>query len=372
MEMPVRAVAAAREALHDPAGVAARWRSGHQGPVIAHLPYDVPVELIHAAGALPVGVFPSGTGGEHAQAHLQGWICSPARRFLTAARQGELEWADGLIIPQICDTMRGLKGLWQFLQRPSFLEAYYLPRTGRESALPYLTGELTRLRDRLGEFSGRTVEAGDLFRSITLYNAVRTRLDLLFQRHVNRPAQITNLTWYTLVRASFILPPEEMLPLLDEVLAVQPEGPAGGVPLVVSGQLMEPLSLAGLLDASGVVVVGDDLVDGQRACQAVPEESDPLAALARRAWNSLPCAAIIGPVGRETYLADLVRERRAVGVIFLHFRNCEMENLGYPGLRDHLERRGIPTLYLETQWGTAAAGSVATRLEAFREMLEGF
>lgn len=371
MKTPVRAVLVAQEALSDPAGVVARWRKKHNGPVIAHLPYDVPVELIHATGALPVGVFPSGTGG--AQAHLQGWICSPARRFLSAARLGELDWADGLIVPQVCDTMRGLKGLWQFIQRPAFLEAYYPPRTGRASALPYLIGELTRLQARLEELGGRAVGTGDLAASIALYNTVRAKLALVFQFHISSPALITNMMWYTLVRAGFVLPPEEMLAVLEEVLTSQPEDSiSGAVPLVVSGQLMEPQAIAGLLDASGAVVVGDDLVDGERALKTVPADADPLAALAARTWHDIPCAAKNGPVGRETYLAGLVRERSALGVIFLHFRNCEMENLGYPGLRDHLERQGIPSLRLETEWGTVAGGSVATRLEAFREMLEGY
>ncbi len=370
MERPVipAAVDAARAALADPAAVAARWRADHDGPVIAHLPYDVPAELILAAGALSVAVFPP--GAEQAQAHLQGWICSPARRFLAAARQGELAWADGLVIPQICDTMRGLKGLWQFLQEPAFLESYNLPRISRASARPYFASELSRLRDRIQGFTGRTADDGRLRAAIALCNAVRERTALLFQRRVL--GQISNLDYYTLVRASYVLPPEEMLALLggmDVEDAAVSKPPA--VPVVVSGQLMEPLAVAGLLDQCGLSVVGDDLVDGERAWRTVAEGGDPLAALAERTLNAPPCAVKNGPVTRETYLAALVAERGAQGVIFLHFRNCEMENLGYPGTRDHLERLGIPTLYLETQWGTAAAGAVVTRLEAFREMLEG-
>jgi len=360
-----RALAAARTALADPGGVAARWRAAHDGPVIAYLPYDVPVELMHAAGALPVAVLPSGPGEE--QPHLQGWMCSPARRFLAAARQGELAWADGFVVPQTCDTMRGLKGLWQFLQVPPLLEPYFLPRATRPSAPVYLAAELARLRDRLGEFTGHVPDADDLAGSIALYNTVRQKLAAVFRSHLQ--GEVTNRDWYTLARAALILPPEETAALVEETPPAR--GKTAGVPVLVSGQLMEPLELAGLMDEAGVVVVGDDLVEGERALRPVPEDPDPLAALARRACTGPPGKIQSGPVPRETHLAALARERGAAGVVFVHFRNCEMENLGYPGLRDRLEKGGLPTLQLETQWGTAAAGGAVTRLEAFREMLEG-
>jgi len=362
---------AAQSALAEPAGAVARWRATHSGPAIGYLPYDMPVEIIHAAGALPVAVLPPGPGGEQVEAHLPGWICSPARRFLAAARRHELGWADGLVIPGTCDTMRGLKGLWQFLEAPPFLEPYFPPRATRPSAVPYLAAELARLVDRVGAFAGHVPDAGDLAASIAIYDGLRRELARVFGYHVQNPDAVTNRHWYTLVRAAMVLPPEEMTALLAKVAAPPESTPATGVRVLVSGQLMEPPELAGLMDDAGLVAVGDDLVDGQRFLRPAPADPDPLTALARQACSAPPGKIQSGREPREAYLAALARECRAVGVVFVHFRNCEMENLGYPGLRDRLEKQGLPTLQIETQWGTAAAGAVVTRLEAFREMLEG-
>ncbi len=61
------------------------WRK-----VIGHLLPDVPEEILHAAGALPVAVAGAGVQVSHAQAHIPSYTCSHAMGALELGLKSEL------------------------------------------------------------------------------------------------------------------------------------------------------------------------------------------------------------------------------------------------------------------------------------------
>jgi benzoyl-CoA reductase/2-hydroxyglutaryl-CoA dehydratase subunit BcrC/BadD/HgdB len=126
------------------------------------------------------------------------------------------------------------------------------------------------------------------------------------------------------------------------------------------------------LEQAGLVVVGDDLHPGERYLHPVPPGNDPFARLVLRQL-SLPPTGYCSPpeANRPGYLLERARGLEAHGVIFLHLRFCEPENYDYYQLHQTLEREGIPSLRLETDFQASALGQSKTRLEAFAEMLGG-
>ena len=70
-----------REVLEAPFEAARKWKERTGGKVIGHLLPDVPEEIIHAAGALPVAIEGASVPVSHSQAHIPGRFdraCLPA------------------------------------------------------------------------------------------------------------------------------------------------------------------------------------------------------------------------------------------------------------------------------------------------------
>ena len=67
---------------------------------------------------------------------------------------------------------------------------------------------------------------------------------------------------------------------------------------------------------------------------------------------------------------DYAREFRVDGVISQIVRYCVPYSHDLPLLTERLKAQGVPTLALDVEYGSSGSGQIATRVQAFLEMLE--
>ncbi|HUW65549.1 MAG TPA: 2-hydroxyacyl-CoA dehydratase family protein [Spirochaetia bacterium] len=347
--------------------------------VIGWLLTDVPEELIHAAGAFPVGILGSHNNIRLADTHVQVWMCSLMRSSLEMGLAGELDFLDGVVIPHTCDTARMIGDIWRRNCRTPYVDSFLMPRqVNRRSAREYLIGELGRLKRQLEQRTGEMITAEKLHASIRLFNENRRLLRRMREIHAGHPGLLTSRQVYTVIKAAMYMDKAEhnriLRDLVRELEEKADEGAGvlpGTVRLVISGGVWEPPETMDLIDGAGGVVVGDDLHTGARYLGPDPDEDgDGLAALADRQLNKMPfCAHENGDYGRARFLIDLARRSQADGLLFLHLKFCEPENYDYHDLREALKAAAIPNFRLETEFTNPNLGQIRTRLEAFIEMI---
>ncbi|MGB9887892.1 MAG: 2-hydroxyacyl-CoA dehydratase subunit D [Moorellales bacterium] len=370
------------QTVRHPWEAAKKWKEKTGGAVVGWLPADVPEEMVMAAGALPVAVIGSEATVSLADAHLPVWACSFARTSLELDLRGELDFLDGLILPYTCDTLRLLAGIWGHLRPKLLVHPYLLAHQERPSAAEFVRSELGRLKTALERLTGQEITPERLAAAIELGGRCRKLLARLYDYHRRFPERLTNSDLFALLRAATLLPKEELLAgllSLSRELGLEEEAPPEAGPpaanrrhrVFLSGSLAPP-AVFGLLEQAGLVVVGDDLHHGERYLYPVPQGSDPFERLVLRQL-SLPPTGYYSPpqANRPGYLVEKARRLEAHGVIFLHLRFCEPENYDYYQLHQTLERDGLPSLRLETDFQGSAPGQIRTRLEAFAEMLGG-
>lgn len=345
--------------------------------VIGWLPTDVPEELIHAAGAFPVGILGTSDNIHLADGHLQIWACSLMRGCLEQGLNGSLDFLDGIIIPHTCDTTRMLVGIWRHVLKTPYIDNYLMPRqVDRPSARTYLQGELARLKGNLEKCTGKIVTEEALRASINIYNANRTTLRRLYEYHSINTGVISSRALYTVIKAAMYMDKAEHTALVEELLtelkAVEP-GKDDRIRLALSGGVWEPPEILDMIEELGAVVVVDDLLTGARYLGPdVDIKSDLLDAMALRQLNCIPFGGYDSTTrGRRAYLVETAKRANVQGLVFLHLKFCEPENYDYNDMREAMNQAGIPNIRLETEYANTSLGQARTRLQAFIEMMGG-
>jgi benzoyl-CoA reductase subunit C len=91
------------------------WKKQNPGKkLVGCYPVYTPVELIHAAGMLPVGVIGAGNRLEiaHADSRFQSFVCSIVKSTLELGLTDRLKFLDGMVFHSICDPARNLASVF--------------------------------------------------------------------------------------------------------------------------------------------------------------------------------------------------------------------------------------------------------------------
>lgn len=362
-----------REVMADPLQWARSWKERSGGKVIGHLLPDVPEEMIHAAGALPLALEGASVAVSEAQGSLPGYTCSHAMGLLEMGLTGQLDFLDGLIIPYVCDTTRNLYHIWSHRFPESRHEFLRLPkRLYHPGARGYLRAELERLREALGRMTGRSPSLEGMSLSLALYEKSRSRLRQAYALHRERPSIWTWERVNLLMASAMKAPREEHLAWMEKLPWEIGQGrkPEARVPVYARGKIWDPPGILEMMDELGLVVVADEMVCGFRSISGDYGEGDPLEALVSR-LISLPLYPGYHDEPRRMVqrFLDSVKASGAKGVIFLNPKFCEAAGFDLPDLEKALEKEKIPALVLETSTRGVSPAQIRVRLEAFREMI---
>lgn len=363
-----------REMVQSPRCKAGEWKSAEHGRVIGHLLPDVPEEILHASGALPVAVEGAGIHISRAQAHIPGYTCSHAMGALEMGLAGELNALDGMVIPYVCDTTRNLFHIWDACFPEMQNEFLRLPkRIDHRAARDYLHAEFSRLFQWACSLTGRTPDLAALDASIRLYNQSRSKLREAYNKYHAQSPEWTAERINLLVASAMRAPREEHLKWM-EALPWENDGQTAAketTRVYVRGKVWDPPGILDLMDGFGFIVMSDEIVTGFRGIQVdVAEEGDPLKALVNRHCAMTPYAGYhTDPAEAPKNFVRRVKDSGAQGVIFLNPKFCEAAGFDTPDFQKALTAENMPSLILETSARGVSIDQVRLRLEAFREML---
>ena len=152
------------------------------------------------------------------------------------------------------------------------------------------------------------------------------------------------------------------------------DGKASGVPVLLTGNLLNPAGIVTQLERAGAQVVWMDLCNGDRSFAspilAEGESLDELlVSLAAAHIERHPCARMSDDRRRYDLLVDTVREAGAHAVVYASLKFCDSYLYDFPRVEARLKQEGIPVLRLESDYTDGHVGQLLTRVEAFLEMV---
>lgn len=339
--------------------------------IIGYLCSYVPEELIIAAGFHPMRLFPQQLETPLAEARLQSYCCSPVKRILEDSLSGRLDFLDGTIFPQTCDTIQRLSDLWRMDDKYSFFADLSWPtKLDTQSSQAYVVSILNRFKTQLEQAADKRITDADLAAAIQTCNQIRTHILKLYQLNAQKPGILTASDLYTIIKATMILDKDQIIPLLagiEDQFENQNDFDLTAKRIIVSGASCDFPAITPAIEAAGGCIVGDDFCTGQRWHEGQTRTNgDLITAIADRYIDRMICPAKhISLTARADQILKLHKDLKADGVVFLLTKFCDPHAFDYPGIKTCLDNKKIKSISIETDGPFQGDGQISTRLETF-------
>lgn len=352
---------------------ARHWKKQTGGKIIGVYCCNVPEEMIHAAGILPVRILGGHEETTEADLHFQANVCPFIKRCFDDALKGNYDYLDGLVVPNACNMVRTLYSFSKVVlgwDNVFFLET---PEAVGPESVNFFREELVRFQRFLEGLSGKTVTTESITNSIEIYNVNRTLLQNVDRLRKETPPKVSGSEVQEIVLASMLMPKEQHSQLLEQFIKeinLRTEIPNEGVRLFISAGMLDNTELLRLVEDCGGNVVADDMPAGSRYFYyLVNSDNDPLRALAERYVNKIPCPRkqVIGM--RLNYIDEVLQGVNIAGVIIHNLRACDSHQYEYPVLKTKFEQSGIPLLYFKGEEKASERNEQRDELEVFVEIL---
>jgi len=347
-----------------------------------------PVEIVHAAGLLPVRVLGERKRLVHVDAYLPSFGCSFVRTALESGLDGSLNYLSGIGFSHTCDSIQVLSGVWGTVFQDQLVHNILFPsKLNDPGSFRFLLKELQTFKDSLEDHMNVSIDEAQLWHSIHVYQKKRKLFNELYEWRKRYPGILKGSDLLRAVNSGMRMDPEQHNRLLEQLLdhvkgfAAPKEDGQTHVKVVLAGNICAFPDIVEIIEGCGAVVVDDQLCTGARYFRSafdnpddsadLAEETDALSYIAGLYLNKFPCPAKYhSGVRRDEALLFSVEDSGADGVIFLLIRLCDPYSYDYTFLKRALAKKGYPSLVVEYEQQTESFEQLQTRVEAFVESVQ--
>ena len=340
-------------------------------------PYHVPEEIVHAAGAVPFGVWGAVGTAVDAKKYFPPFYCSICQMTLEMGLNGKLDKLSGMMITGICDTLRAYSQNWKAGMGNKVPMIFVANAQHRQipAGHDFTVTSYGEVKRGVEECVGAIVTDDALRASIKLYNEWRAAMREFVKLAGQHPAEVSVAQRVDVINAGYYMDKAEHLAKvreLNEALAAAPASLDGYKPIVLSGIYEDIPDIEKILDDNKFAIVADDLAKESRAfARDVPEnDGDPIVALAD-AWCSLENdTELYDPKkGHLDALVAKAKDSGAKGVVILLAKFCDPEEFEAPLATKALKAAGFPVVTIEVDQQTETYEQARTQLETFADLL---
>ena len=351
------------------------WKKRTGGKVTGWLCTYVPVELIYAAGMLPVRILGTHEVQDVTDRYLFPTVCPFSRDALAQGLKGRYDYLDGLVYARTCSHVQGTFDNWRNYVPTPFIYYIWFPcHRASDRSRACLASELRGLKEGLEKTIGKSISNDDLDRSIELYNTNRRLMREVYEFRKREDPPITGAEAMEIVVSSQLMDIEEHNKLLEQLLQELPDRKLdrdAGLRLMMVGSEMDDVVFVKMLEELGCTVVIDEHCTGSRYFwdDVIPQD-DRFSAIAERYIDRWPCPAVSSDFSsRIDRILDHAKDWDVQGVLIYQQKFCDPHEFDMPSIQQMFKDNDIPTLILEFDV-TIPFGQFRTRIEAFLEMAE--
>lgn len=350
--------------------------------VIGVLPYYAPEELVYAAGMVPMGIWGSNKKTiSRAKEYCATFYCTIAQLALEMLLDGTMDGLDGIITPTICDTLRPMSQNYRVAMGDKMSVIFLAHPQNRfeDFGLQFCIDQYSHVKGELEKIAGKEITNEAIWDAIRVYNksrAARRNFVKLAGEHCD---VVTPTKRSAVLKAFWFMEKPEYTAKLEELnkeLEALPVCDWQGTKVVTSGIICDNPALLAAFEENNIAIAADDVAHETRSFKTdVPEdEACPMMALAKQFANIDHDVLLYDPQSeknrRGEFVANLVKESGAQGLVLFMQQFCDPEEMEYPYLKKALDDAKIPHIKLGIDQQMRDFGQAKTAIQAFADVLE--
>jgi hypothetical protein len=345
----------------------------------------VPIELIYAAGAVPVSLCATSEKPiSAAERDLPKNLCPLIKASYGHAITDTCPFfyfSDFIIGETTCD---GKKKMFELLNEVKPTHVMHLPQNNLDQkGYPFWADEVRKLKAKIEDFYGITISNSDLRKAIVDCNQERQHLINFFELSALDPTPISGLEQFNVKEAfgfqyDIQKKNDELVKRTQELKAYWEKELKGTIDsrprILITGCPLGGVKekILAKIEELGAVIVGYDSCSGIRTQMEMVDENparDPIESIAEK-YLKTNCSVMSPNPGRFRDLDYLIEHYRADAVIECTLVACHTFNLESHSIGKYVEQKGLPYMHLESDYSQADAAQFATRIEAFLEIVQ--
>ena len=343
--------------------------------VIGCFPVYTPEPLVTALGMVPIGLWGGQVTPMVAGKYNPIYTCSIMRSCLEYGMTGVYKGLDGVIMPILCDTFRGMSSAWRVGVKDIPLIAFIHPQNRESSgAAEFMAEEYRRVCRNLEKIAGRELREEDLHDAMELYNERNRIMRTFAEEAVCHLDIITPVVRHQIMKSVRFYTAQEAVEKVGELVSVLKDmAPCEweGKKAVLTGITAEPDGFLKLFEQNRIAVVADDLAQESRQYRTdYPQGRGAFGRLAMQ-WMSIRGCSLAheeDPRSRGRMLVSLAEKYHADCVAVCLMKFCDIEEYDYPYLSKQIQEAGLSCLCLEIDQSVQDNAQSATKLQSYAEM----
>ena len=365
-------------------GLRAKELKGEGKKVIGYLSALGPVEIITAAGLIPLRL--KGYVNEpitRADAHMETIVCPFVRSVFDSVLKGTYSYLDGVVIPHLCDSTSRTYDTWAYNVQLPYSHFLNVPHATDQPSIDFFKAVLGTFMKSLENFTGQSVSEEALAQSVKAHNRNREMMRQLYAVRQSNPPMISGGEMTRVLVAAMGLPVDESTRLIasviDDVKGRPTKAPATSARIMIVGDQIDDTAMIEIVEAAGASMVMDDMSIGSKIYWLdAAETKNPLDGIAERYLRKIKLPTTFVGAGkpyqesledRFGHVRGYVKDFDVNGAILFIYKYCDPYGFEVPALKSYIEALGVPVLYLEDEYSTSTLGRLKTRIEAFLEMI---
>jgi benzoyl-CoA reductase/2-hydroxyglutaryl-CoA dehydratase subunit BcrC/BadD/HgdB len=359
-------------------------RSGRK--VVGYLPGNyVPEELIYAAGAIPVCLV---TGGdsipvEASLSSIPQVFCPFSRAQIGESilkRDPYYNLVDMIICPITCQHLRKVAEIWEYREDIKIFKLGVPHQNQNDFELQYFIERLGVLQDKLQTLTGNEISDERLTGAIKIYNRMRWLLKQISLLRRAESPPLSSQDFFDLNHASYYADPVFIVDILEAIykeLSEKQENMKSEAPRLM---LIGPNIACGdvkitklVEEVSGNIVIEEVFEGIRNYWDNIDDNNDPIISLASGYLRKTVPPAFLRDSAKKRLDFDLklISDFNVSGVLWYELICCDTYDIESYYFSQKLKEHNIPLLILESDYSTANAGQMKTRIETFIETVRG-
>lgn len=283
-------------------------------------------------------------------------------------------------------TCEAKKKTWEILNKHHPVHVMNIPHMKREKDLKMWEEEIAEFKEHIERVIGRELKLSEMIEGTKIINEKRKALQRLdrLRGFDSEVVPISGKDALFVVQMGFLDDPVRYTKKVNELCDELEERVKNRVSvfekdtprLMVLGTPFAPPNwkLHTAVETTGGAIINEESCIGHRYFKdnvdldGVEDEKTLMQRLMKR-YSSVDCACFTPNTPRIDKIIKMFKERKADGVIYYTLSFCHTYNVESHLVVEALEKEGIPSLIIESDYSAEDVGQIKTRVEAFLESL---